>query len=198
MRLGKIVKSNSHIDYICQIYNQADIPIPPTIEDYAFGTFVAMPLNNHRRLIGIIYDTVLFNPEFGRIGPRLSPETDLAIFSPDYLSEKAVLTGILTIGMFETNGHVIQGIPRIAATTNTEVETIIEEEIRQFHLRDQLINLSYAPILLNHSSSLAPQLLQKIVKTLADSIFPDQSRLLNVLLSDLTWKSQIMPMGGVR
>ncbi len=198
MRLGKIVKSNSHIDYICQIYNPADVPVPPTNDDYAFGTFVAIPLTNQRQLVGVIYDTVLFNPEFGRIGPRLSPESDLAIFSPDYLSEKAILTGILTIGMFESNGQIFQGIPRLAATTNAEVETLCESEIRRFHQGNPSINLAYAPLLLNHSSPLAAQLLQRIVKTLADQIFADQNKLLSVLLSDLIWKSQVVPMGGVR
>ena len=197
MRLGKIVKSNSHIDYICQIYNPADIPVPPTNDDYAFGTFVSISLNNQRRLVGIIYDTVLFNPEFGRMGPRLSTETDLAIFSPDYLSEKAILTGILTLGMIEANGQVFQGIPRLAAATDAEVETIADDAVRIFHLGNPTINLSYAPLLLNHSSPLAGQLLQKIIKTLAERIFPEHNILLSVVTNDLSWKSQIMPMGGV-
>ncbi len=198
MKLGKIVKSNSHIDYICQIYNPADVPEPPTNENYAFGTFVAMSLNNNLRLVGVIYDTVLFNPEFGRMGPRLSPESDLVIFSPDYLSEKAVLTGVLTIGMIETDGQVFQGVPRLAATTNAEVETIGLNEIRNFHQGNPSVNLAYAPLLLSHPSPLAAHLLQKIVKNLAENIFPEHNKVLSVLLNDLVWKSQVMPLGGVR
>lgn len=198
MRLGKIVKSNSHVDYICQIYNPADVPAPPRNEDYAFGTFVSIPLNLQRRLVGVIYDTVLFNPEFGRMGPRLSPESDLAIFSPDYLSEKAILTGVLTIGMVDASGQVFQGIPRLAATTNAEVETLDETEIRQFHQGNPSVNLAYAPTLLSHSSPLIAPLLRQIVETLAEQIFPDQNQLLSVLLSDLVWKSQVGQMGGVR
>ena len=37
----------------------------------------------------MIYNTILMNPEFGSLGPRLSPKSELEIFSPDYLNEKA-------------------------------------------------------------------------------------------------------------
>ena len=89
VRLGKLIKSNSHIDYVCQIYGPGEVEAPPAPADYAFGTFVSIPLDNAANdLIGLIYDTQLFNPDFGNLGPRLSPVPDLAAFSPDYLAEK--------------------------------------------------------------------------------------------------------------
>ena len=88
MLIGKIIKSNSHTDYICQVYGHSEVEVTPTADDYAFGTFVRTAQEDDRWLVGIIYDTVLFNPEFGRLGPRLSPEAELSIFSPDYLNEK--------------------------------------------------------------------------------------------------------------
>jgi hypothetical protein len=197
MQLGKIVKSNSHIDYICQIYNLKDVPLPPTIEDYAFGTFVKIPITNEQQLIGVVYDTVLFNPDFGRIGPRLSPETDLAIFTPDYLNEKVILIGILTVGMLDKDGNIIQGVPRLSSTTDAIVEKMIDTEIRQFHDGNPTLRLGYISLLLSHSSSLTTHLLQKIVYNLID-LFPDQNNLLSVLQNDLAWKSQITPLGGSR
>lgn len=64
MRLGKIIKSNSHPDYICQVYAAGEVGQPPARQDYAFGTFVRVELGGDRWLVGIIYDTMLFNPEF--------------------------------------------------------------------------------------------------------------------------------------
>src|SRR5205085_4968521 len=51
--------------------------------------------------IGVIYDTILLNPAFGSLGPRLSNETQVELFSPDYISEKAVLTYVMVLGMIE-------------------------------------------------------------------------------------------------
>jgi hypothetical protein len=197
MQLGKIVKSNSHIDYICQIYNPNDVPLPPTNEDYAFGTFVKIPISSKQQLVGVVYDTVLFNPEFGRIGPRLFPESDLAVFTPDLLNEKAILIGILTVGMFDNGGNVFQGVPRLSSTTDAIVEKMIDTEIREFHCGNSTLRIGYIPLLLSHSSPLTSLLLQKIVSILVD-LFPDQNNLLSVLQNDLAWKSQVTPLGGAR
>ena len=40
--IGKIVKSNSHIDYVCQVYGQGEFAPVPDAADYAFGSFVAI------------------------------------------------------------------------------------------------------------------------------------------------------------
>jgi len=107
--LGKIIKSNVHTDYIAQIYAPSEVESPPAREDYAFGTFVRVALNDDRWLVGLIYDTMLFNPDFGRPGPRLSPEPELAVFSPGHLNEKAILVGITAVGMMDAAGNVGQG-----------------------------------------------------------------------------------------
>ena len=43
--LGKIAKSNSHTDYVCQVYGPGEVETPPIPADYAFGTFVRIPLD---------------------------------------------------------------------------------------------------------------------------------------------------------
>lgn len=197
MTIGKIVKSNSHTDYICQIYGVSEIENAPSREDYAFGTFVKVALDNGRFLVGLIYDTVLINPDFGRLGPRLSPETELAVFSPDYLNEKATLVGITTIGMIEPDGRITQGVPRLSANTDALVERMNEDQIRDFHQENPSIRLAYAPLLLSQNNPLAFHLLQNIFVQL-NRIFPEQTQLLSVLQTDLAWKSQINPLGGVQ
>jgi hypothetical protein len=102
--IGKIVKSSSHINYICQIYGPMEIEVPPAAAAYAFGRFVRIAV--HSRLsdlsrkrqerdqsldeespcytVGVIYDTQLLNPTFGSLGPRLSTETQVELFSSDH------------------------------------------------------------------------------------------------------------------
>ena len=91
--LGKIVQSKTYTDYVCQLYSPGEVETLPSPTDYAFGTFVRVPLDTEKdHLVGVIYDTVLLNPDFGNL-PRLSPAPDLAVFSPDYLAEKVTLVG---------------------------------------------------------------------------------------------------------
>lgn len=198
MFIGKIVKSTSHTDYICQVYGANEVADPPSCEDYSFGTFVkaALPDPDHS-LVGIIYDTVLFNPEFGRLGPRLSPESELAVFSPDYLNEKVILVGIAAVGMIDTNGEALQGVPSLAANTDTQVACMCDNEVKAFHCGNPSLHLAYAPLLLSQGAPLAPHLLREVLGRLA-LIFPAQRALLNVIDSDLAWKTQVTPLGGAQ
>ena len=40
MVIGKIVKSDSHISYVCRIFGPHEVGDEPTPADYAFGRFV--------------------------------------------------------------------------------------------------------------------------------------------------------------
>ena len=42
MRVGKVVKSNSHCDYLVQVDELTDYMDAPRSEDYGFGTFVKL------------------------------------------------------------------------------------------------------------------------------------------------------------
>jgi hypothetical protein len=44
MLLGKIIKSISHTDYICQVFGPSEAETSLFPVDYAFGTFVRIPL----------------------------------------------------------------------------------------------------------------------------------------------------------
>ena len=197
MRIGKVIKSNSHTDYVCQVYGPGEVETPPAREDYAFSTFVRIGLGGDRWLIGIVYDTMLFNPDFGRLGPRLSPEPELAVFSPDYLNEKATLVGIAAIGIMDAGGKVVQGVPTLAASTDSLVERMTDDQIRAFHQGNSTPQLAYAPLLLVQGSPLALPLLQTVIARLM-ALFPDQTDLLAVLQGDLAWKAQVGPLGGAR
>jgi hypothetical protein len=197
MTLGKIIKSNSHTDYVCQVFGPGEIPDPPHRHDHAFGTFVSVALGDEGWLIGLIYDTVLFNPEFGRLGPRLSPETELAVFSPDYLVEKAILVGITAIGTLDASNIASQGVPPVAATSDALVERMNGDQIRAFHSGQLTPQLDYMPLLLAQDSPRTLPLLLSVTDQLIE-LFPAHVRLLSVLQGDLAWKAQVSPLGGAR
>ena len=44
--IGKIVKSFSHINYVCQIYGPLEVEVPPYPADYAFGHFVRVAVRS--------------------------------------------------------------------------------------------------------------------------------------------------------
>jgi hypothetical protein len=199
--IGKIVRSNAHADYVCQIYGLAEVETLPVAADHRFGSFVRIPLNTGQgHLVGIVYDTILLNPEFGNLGPRLSPAPDLAVFSPDYLAEKVTLVGINAIGTVAPDGTVTHGVPPLAAQIDALVERMDDDAIRRFHrLTDgsQGVRIGYAPLLLNLGSPLARHLLLNVVDRLT-ILFPDQAAPLSVLRSELAWQTVIGPVGGGR
>ena len=197
--VGKLVKSNSHTDYICQVYGPSEIEAPPTSVDHAFGTFVRIPLDaTDNDLIGLIYDTQLFNPEFGNLGPRLSPAPDLAVFSPDYLAEKVTLVGITALGTLAPDGTATHGVPPVAAQIDAMVERMDEEAVRRFHRAPGGgVRLGYVPLLLALGSPLARHLVLHVIDRLS-TLFPDQVAYLSVLRGELAWQAAIGPLGGGR
>lgn len=205
--IGKIVKSNTHIDYVCQVYCRGEVEQLPQPTDYALGAFVTIDLeapnevfggsgaSSMTRLVGVIYNTILLNPDFGSLGPRLSQSSELEIFSPDYLSETATLVGIIALGWQTRDGRFDQGVPRLAATINTVVACLSEDDLLAFHTSGNgLVCLHYVPVLLSTQSPIVPPLLLNIVDRLS-VLFPEQRRGLAVMRNNLAWKSIVEPAG---
>jgi len=194
--IGKIVKSNTHIDYICQVYNPGEIDrlLDPT--DYKFGTFVTIHLTDSiGHLVGAVYNTLLMNPDFGNLGPRLSTHQELEVFTPDYLAETATLLGIIALGWLDAEGSYHQGMPTLAATINAPVYRLDDSNLSAFHSDNKkIISLRYLPLLMNHSDPLIPQLLLNIVERLM-LLFPEQQSQLKVIQNNLAWKNIVMPIG---
>jgi hypothetical protein len=197
MIIGKVVKSNAHHDYVCQVYQTREVAHPPARADYQFGNYMRIVLDDERWLIGLIYDTILVNPAFGQLGPRLSPGGDLAIFSPDYLQEKMVLVGVVVIGTMAANGSRTQGVPLPAASSDALVEQMDAAAIIAFHQQGSQFYLAYLPYLLTLHTPLTVSLARVVLHRLR-SLFPDQRDYLMVIQQHLSWQSQIVPLGGQR
>ncbi|MBV7333809.1 hypothetical protein KFU94_37375 [Chloroflexi bacterium TSY] len=203
IEIGKIVKSNSHIDYVCHVNGPGEAELLPTPADYAFGTMVLISLsaqdwNNSTEsgdaLVGVIYNTQLLNPDFGGMGPRLSPQPELEIFSPDYLSETATLVGILTLGWRGSNGVLHQGVPILSAMVNGSVYTMTPEEVEDFHQDlDGKLHLKYIPVLLSQNNPLIDQLIISLMQKLV-SQFPACQQQLDLIRNNLAWKNIVQPV----
>ena len=196
--LGKLIKSNTHTDYVCQVYGPGEVETPPVAADHGFGTFVRIPLDaDQGHLVGIVYDTVLLNPDFGNLGPRLSPAADLSVFSPDYLAEKVTLVGITAVGTLATDGAASHGVPPLAAQIDALVERMDDDAVRAFHrVPGGRVQMGYAPLLLSIGSPLARHLLLLHIVDQLTALFPGQATYLSVLRGELAWQTMIAPVGG--
>lgn len=201
MRLGKVVKSNSHCDYVVQLNSDRDVEEPPLADDYGFGSFVKLKDWDGRHwAVGIVYNSLLDNPLFANSGPRLTSEPDL-MFTPDLISETRTLLGVVLIGTVEGQGdrtYGVQGIPRVVVPVNTPVFCMTWDEIYQFHLSaEQQPQFCYYSHLLRFGGSFAAQLTQQVLKDLADSqLFTGANqRALEILYKELCWKNT---MGAMR
>ena len=121
------------------------------------------------------------------------------------LGEGRWLVGIAAVGMMDSAGNAVQGVPSLAASTDALVERMMDQEICTFHevvsppnhRGNSTPQLAYAPLLLAQGSPLALPLLQVVIARLA-ALFPNRADLLAVLQDDLAWKAQVAPLGGAR
>ena len=194
MLVGKIVSSNSHVEYLCQVYGAGEVDPAPEPADYGFGTFVALEQADGGHLVGVIYDTTLVNPEFGSMGPRLSPQEDLHVFSPDYLSERVTLVGIVALGAMDGDGATRQGVPSVATSIDAPVRRLAPDEIRAFHHCEGGLRLAYLPMLAGMRSPLAPYLMLDVIATLS-RLFPEEASRLALLGDHLAWRARVEPVG---
>lgn len=196
MLIGTVVKSNSHIAYLCRIYGKLEATAIPAADQYAFGTFVTLtPVEGGDvRLVGVVRDTLLLNPEYGNLGPRLSSDIDLSVFSPDYLNERGVLVEILILG-WESSGQAHHGVPAVAAQIGNCVSVMPDEEVYSFHQgADGRFLVGYLPALMTHNDPMLAGLLLTVLERL-EPAFPEQHRVIAVLKNNLAWKARVVPAG---
>ena len=198
MRLGKVVKSNSHCDYLVQLDDSMDFVEPPKPDGYGFGTFVKLEDPDRHWAVGIIYNSQLLNPAFNSLGPRLSSEPD-PLFTPDLITETRTLLWTVLVGSLAADGaYGIQGIPRVVVPVNTPVETMSQAEINQFHCgAEGRSQFTYYSHLLMAGGAFATQLTHQVLAELIDKghFEGQEQRALTVLRKELAWKNT---MGAMR
>lgn len=199
-RIGKVVKSNSHCDYVIQVDDSHDVVTPPHPQDYGFGQFVALEDGDRHWAVGLIYNSQLVNPLFLNNGPRLSSEPD-PIFTPDLISETRILLGVVLVGSLVAAGdrcYGQHGIPKEVVPVNTDVYSLDADAVHQFHCTATGgPQFCYYSHLLRSGGLFAAQLTQQVLADLIDSnVFTGaDQRALTVLCKELSWKNT---MGAMR
>jgi hypothetical protein len=194
MLIAKIIKSNSHVDYLARVLDSLETPEKLSPADYPFGQFVRIAVGD-QEVVGAIYNSQLINPEYGNYGPRLSTPSELnTVFSPDYLNEQGVLISVLLLGWRDGEGHH-QGVPRVVVPINSQVETMSDEEMLAFHRDgDGTLQLVYYSQAATHAGLFAYPLLSAVVDQL-DRLAGDVDRArLNVLRKTLAWQQTVGKM----
>jgi hypothetical protein len=198
-RLGKIVKSNSHCDYVVQLDTENDVMIPPTTEAYGFGQFVSLDNAERHWAVGIIYDSQLMNPAFLNSGPRLTSEPD-PIFTPDLIQDTRTLLSVVLVGSLISQGkkrYGQHGIPRVVVPVNTSVYPMNAEDVYRFHLNEvEQPQFCYYGHLLHRGGPFSAQLTQQVLTELINCelfIGADQ-RALQVLCKELSWRNTMGAM----
>ena len=231
--IGKIVGSESHVRYTCQIFGPGEVAAPPDPSAYAFGGFVRLPLRTALAApdvaaleprpsaamrsdalmpapaqplwaVGFIYDTILVNPAFGTLGPRLSNDEQLAIFSPDYLAERAVLVSILVLGTMSGEGapmgQVTHGVPALAPDLGAVVDPLTEAQVRAFHTFADMpqsrpyLHLGYLPHTVAQDHPLLPLAMLRTVERL-ETLLPENASLLAIVKRNLAWRLKVLAAG---
>jgi hypothetical protein len=189
MIIARIINSSSHVDYIGRVLDRLETPEPPAPEHFQFGQFVSIPAGA-ATMVGIIYNSQLINPEFGRLGPRLSSSAEMnAVFSPDLVNEQGIFIALLLVGWIDADGGCHQGIPRTVIPVNSDVRTMDDDEVRRFHTdRNDRLAMRYYSQVITHARQFAPQLLLAVLDQL-ETLFGNQSRSeIAVLRRTLNWQ----------
>jgi hypothetical protein len=188
MKIARIVSSNSHIDYVARVIDSLDAEDPPDSKDYGFGEFVSVGLEDER-LVGVIYDSRLVNPEYANFGPRLSPSPALENFTPDFINEQGILIGILLIGTLKAGSISEHAIPDRVVPPGTEVETMGSEEIARFHRNEKgEARLKYYPQLIAGAGRFGVPIIRSIIKQISPDFDEEGRRKLEVLSRSLQWQ----------
>jgi hypothetical protein len=218
LKIAKIVKSNSHVDYVARVVDELDADEPPSAQDYGFAQFVSVPVAEGEEVVGVVYDTQLANPEYGSFGPRLSSHAELKVLSPDFLHEQGVLLGLLLVGWRERAGDGAsggaqaiaakaegkkegawvsrQGVPRCVVPVGQDVLRLPDEEVFQFHRgADGSVQLHYFSLAVTHAGAFAAPLVEEIIAQLEPSCAPAERQRLCVLKKSLVWQRTL---GGMR
>lgn len=196
MKIAKIVSSNSHIDYVGRVIDSLDTGEPPTSEDFGFAQFVSLPLEDETEIVGVIYNSMLVNPDYASFGPRLSPKPELGSFSPDYLNEQGFLIGILLLGSKDKDEKIVHGVPRRVVPAGQDVYKIEANEVKRFHTdQSDCLQIHYYSQVVAHAGLFAVPLLEAVIEELALDYTDSDRQRLGVLKQTLAWQRTL---GGMR
>jgi hypothetical protein len=202
LALGRIIQSNSHIDYTARIYTERDVDDPPEPEDYRFGQPVVIPTqvgDSAHVVVAVIYDTRLVDPDAGSTTPRLASGEVDETFRPSLVDERTTLVGIALLGTAECDAtfsdaapedgsrsdesrlkDIDHSIPPRTLRHQATVRKCPEATFREFHLVDGELQLAYYPRLIEVAGTFGVELAESIIQQLRETT-EGYDRLLDVI-----------------
>lgn len=192
--IGRIAKTNSHIEYLCRIFKEMEDTHTPSSRDFSFGQFLAIVLEDHRggdlgHVIGLVFNTHIMDPDFGAPNRSQLDADDREVTLPTYMQPSFTMVEIMGIGWQDTDGTYHQTIPPYAPLINAEVRPLDDQAIRQFHMAgDGSLTIDYLTALVAHSHPLVGQLAMQQLQWLQET-FPGHRDALAVIYNIVAWRS---------
>lgn len=198
VRIGSIVSSNSHLDYIVEVYKERDCDRPPELHEREFGqpVFIKKTVDGTEyAVMGVIYDTQLVDPDQGRTGPRLAQD-DQAQFTPGYIEERTTLAGVALLGTAklgeeEPIQEPTHQMPRWTLEVEDTVFHCPDEITVSFHTVDEQIQLAYMDRLLDIAGDLGSEVVVALIDRLR-GMLPDDDpnqQVLDVVEQNVQWQA---------
>jgi hypothetical protein len=199
VRIGSIVSSNSHLDYVVEVFRERDCDRPPKLHEREFGqpVFIKKTVDGvERAVVGVIYDTQLVDPDQGRTGPRLAQD-DQAQFTPGYIEERTTLAGVALLGTATiTDDRSIteptHQMPRWTLEVEDTVYHFPDELTATFHTIDDQIQLAYIDRLIDIAGDLGAEVIVALIDRLRNTLPDDDTnqRVLDVVEQNIQWQAR--------
>jgi hypothetical protein len=194
MKLGNVVKSNSHCDYIVQLDDALDVNDPPCPDKFGFGSFVKLETSERHWAVGLVYSSQLFNPNFLNRGPQFFSELT-PVFTPDLIRETCTLLMVVLIGSLveqEVSTYGCHGVPSVVVPVNAVASCMTEDEIFSFHRSpDQETQFCYYAHMRTTSGSFATDLLSQVLAQVTPLFEGNEQKALGILSREVAWKSMV-------
>lgn len=199
VRIGSIVSSNSHLDYVVEVYKERDCERPPELHEREFGqpVFIKKTVDGtEHAVMGVIYNTHLVDPDQGRTGPRLAQD-DQAQFTPGYIEERTTLAGVALLGtaVITDDGTIADPthqMPRWTLEVDDTVFHCPDEITRSFHTIDDQIQLAYMDRLVDIAGDLGAEVIVTLIDRLR-GLLPDDDpnqQVLDVVEQNVQWQAR--------
>lgn len=199
VRIGSIVSSNSHLDYVVEVYKERDCDRPPELHEREFGqpVFIRKTVDGtEHAVMGVIYDTQLVDPDQGRTGPRLAQD-DQPQFTPGYIEERTTLAGVALLGtaVITDNGSITDLTHRMPRWTLEVEDTVLhcpDDVTLSFHTIDDQLQMAYIDRLIDIAGDLGAEVIVALVDRLRQQLPDDDpnQQVLDVVEQNIEWQAQ--------
>lgn len=190
-KIGQVVRVDSALDWLVEVFREGDIERPPDREDYSVGTFLKVRAQRSK-LVSIVRDVVIYNPEYGTPRVKAEGREEIEKLMPDLGDQVKTLIFVYYLGKLsqKSTDHTF---PDLTPRLHDEARVMKDQEIRQFHTKEGSLYLGYLPRFLKVEN--APFLFSKMADKVEDVLEVDKN-LLRKIRNDVTMETKIGRIRG--